>query len=420
MDHLHSPPQPQPSRPRAIAEIADWLRLLVGSDPSSVFEIRALNCSFPGMRKLVTAGGYFSAANVDAAANAAKLLTIDRKAQGVYLTLNPVSPALLSRRANRVELNAAHDSTTSDADILSRRWLFIDCDPVRPSGISSSSAEHALAHSTALAIRSHLTSNGWPLPIVADSGNGWHLLYRISLPSDDTGIVQRCLHALAARFSVEKTLDIDTSVYNPSRICKLYGTFSRKGDHTEDRPHRRSRIVETPLDDPEVVPSDLLKLLASEAPEKKLSSGTAREQNAVRGSPIHRAEKWLEKRRPSVSQQKGHNNAYYTACVIVRGFGLTIDEATPLMESWNQYCEPPWSNQELRHKIAEASEKADGEPGYMLNGRSIPESLVSFLAESMTIDLTGFSDFPAGSVPRKNPLAFSSVRSGFNSFLGEV
>jgi len=27
-------------------------------------------------------------------------------------------------------------------------------------------------------------------------------------------------------------------VFNPARICKLYGTLSRKGDSTPERPHR--------------------------------------------------------------------------------------------------------------------------------------------------------------------------------------
>ena len=32
----------------------------------------------------------------------------------------------------------------------------------------------------------------------------------------------------------------------PARITKLYGTMTRKGDHTPERPHRRSRILEIP------------------------------------------------------------------------------------------------------------------------------------------------------------------------------
>jgi hypothetical protein len=39
---------------------------------------------------------------------------------------------------------------------------------------------------------------------------------------------------------------VDESTSNASRICKLYGTLTRKGDATPDRPHRYSSILEQP------------------------------------------------------------------------------------------------------------------------------------------------------------------------------
>jgi hypothetical protein len=51
---------------------------------------------------------------------------------GIYVTLNTVDPALLSRRANRVKMNLGRkDPTSSDTDVLRRRWLPVDLDPVR-------------------------------------------------------------------------------------------------------------------------------------------------------------------------------------------------------------------------------------------------------------------------------------------------
>ena len=58
-------------------------------------------------------------------------------------TLNPVSPTLLARAAMRLEPRAT--STTGDMDIVRRRWMLIDCDPVRPSDVSATDAELALA-----------------------------------------------------------------------------------------------------------------------------------------------------------------------------------------------------------------------------------------------------------------------------------
>ena len=83
------------------------------------------------------------------------------------------------------------------------------------------------------------------MPIIADSGNGWHLLYCIDLPADDGGLVARVLKALAAKFS-DAAVDIDTKVGNASRICKLYGTVAAKGKHSPERPHRVSKVIEIP------------------------------------------------------------------------------------------------------------------------------------------------------------------------------
>ena len=82
---------------------------------------------------------------------------------------------------------------------------------------------------------------------MADSGNGAHLLYRLDLPNDQfaTDLIQRVLGGIAARCAPDD-VDIDLTVYNPARICKLYGTMARKGDSTADRPHRRSCILGIP------------------------------------------------------------------------------------------------------------------------------------------------------------------------------
>jgi len=159
--------------------------------------------------------------------------------------LNPVNPALLARAANRVRPMTKGDSATSDSDILARRWLPLDLDPKRPSGISSTDDEHEAALARARQIRDALAAAGWPPPIMADSGNGAHLLYAIDEPSNDDGLVKRILEALAVRFD-DDLVSIDRSVFNPARIWKLYGTPARKGDSIPDRPHRLARILELP------------------------------------------------------------------------------------------------------------------------------------------------------------------------------
>jgi KaiC/GvpD/RAD55 family RecA-like ATPase len=48
----------------------------------------------------------------------------------------------------------------------------------------------------------------------------------------------------------------------------------------------------------------------------------------------------------------------------VLGFGLSQEEAFRVMADWNQACQPPWSEKELRHKLADA-EKQPGERNYL-------------------------------------------------------
>jgi P4 family phage/plasmid primase-like protien len=165
--------------------------------------------------------------------------------RGLYITLNPVNPALLARSHNKFT-EAKDGHTTADKDILVRRWLLVDADPKRPAGISASDEEKAKALERACTVVVNLEKAGWPQPAIADSGNGYHLLYRIDVPADDD-TVKWCLEALSQRFS-DEAVSIDTTVFNPGRIVKLYGTRVEKGEHCPalGRPHRLSRLLVVP------------------------------------------------------------------------------------------------------------------------------------------------------------------------------
>ncbi len=207
-------------------------------EPGAVHELR-----IPKAGREKTVSGYFNdplklaqcAAELDATGTYA----------GVYVTLNPCNPALLARCCNRVRSYA--EITTSDHDILKRRWLLIDCDPKRPAGVSSTDKEHGTAIATACGVWDELRGAGFGDPVVSDSGNGAHLLYRLEMPNDQraTELLRRVLGGVATRCAPDD-VDIDLAVYNASRISKLYGTMARKGDSTADRPHRRSCILEIP------------------------------------------------------------------------------------------------------------------------------------------------------------------------------
>ena len=159
---------------------------------------------------------------------------------GIYCTLNPVNPALLGRANNRLKANAAR---TKDEEIATVRHFLIDADPKRPSDICSTDAEKAAAFDLLRQIRTDLRNSGWEEPLFADSGNGWHLIYRID--ADCGPLVPELLKSLAHDYSNEQ-VEIDTAVGNPPRLTKVYGTMTRKGDSTEERPHRRACILNLP------------------------------------------------------------------------------------------------------------------------------------------------------------------------------
>ncbi len=108
-------------------------------------------------------------------------------------------------------------------------------------------------------------------------------MYRVDLPADDGGIVERSLIALAARFN-SSTVTVDRSVFNPARIWKLPGTWAAKGDHTSDRPHRIAQILWTP-DRLDVVSLEQLSRLAGRPTGTPLrSAGNHPRPKATTGS----------------------------------------------------------------------------------------------------------------------------------------
>ena len=219
-------------------EITHALRLWFQA--GDVFEVRVLDAVSADYRREHIESGYFDYEHISAVPEALKRLLSFR---GVYVTVNPVNPDLLARAVNRLR-PAGRNPTTADTDIVRRRWLLIDCDPRRASGVSSSNSEHDFALAKAREIRDGLSSLGWADPIMTDSGNGAQLMYRIDLPADDGELVRRVIGEIAKASSEQ--VAIDTSVHNPARIWRLPGTMNCKGDSIPERPHRMAKLLEAP------------------------------------------------------------------------------------------------------------------------------------------------------------------------------
>ena len=241
----------------AAAPIADMERFLELLHDGSPFEVRALNTAHRGV-----VSGYYRdpcAAVRDVARS------LERSgAEGVYVTLNVLNPDVVARSNGRLRDFAR--STTADGDIQSRRWLLLDFDAMRPSGISATDAEAQAALERAAQARDELTRGRWPEPLVIASGNGAHLLYRVDLPNDvaSQSLISSVLRGLAARFDDDR-VHLDTATANAARITKLVGTWARKGDDLPERPHRRARLLSAPDSPAQVVSGDVLMAAAAPA-----------------------------------------------------------------------------------------------------------------------------------------------------------
>lgn len=225
-----------------------------------VIELRAIHKS----RGRIDSG-YFDGAHRDALINVTASLNQD--GANVYVVMNSINSQLLGRYANRVQQWAK--STTTDNDVIKRKWLLVDLDPVRPKDTASTDAQLKAAAIVSVDVVKFLDKAGWPRPVTAMSGNGCHLLYRIDLPNDkhSTDLIKGILAGLGSRFDTD-LVKVDRSVYNAARITKLYGTVSNKGDHTSLTPWRVSEIRSVPTNLQAVSKQQLEALLSTFVKER--------------------------------------------------------------------------------------------------------------------------------------------------------
>ncbi len=209
--------------------------LSILADPDKGCEIRSL----PSGRSAVRRGS-----DLDGLCKAVEDMA---DGTGTYFALNPIP--LTEERA-------------TVGNVLCRRWFLIDLDPLRAEPDSNATEEEKeAARAVANAIMRHFSSVGWPTPLLVDSGNGWHLLYRIDMDNDNhaKAVLKKLLYDLADRFDTN-TVKVDRKVHNAGRISKLPGTWARKGPHSVERPHRLAKLVYVP-DEMIVVPTTLLGTL---------------------------------------------------------------------------------------------------------------------------------------------------------------
>jgi hypothetical protein len=304
--------------------------------PGQLSELRALDV---GGRRAVH--GYFN----DPAAMAAQAAAWDAAgAKGVYFTPNPLRPDLISSR-----------TSAKKEDVIRRHWFLVDVDPNRGPDCSSNEIERLAAWTVLDRCCGTLDGAGMAGSVIGDSGNGWHVSYPIDLPNDDNSqeLIKAVLKGLQ-RICGTDHAQVDCSCHDAPRIWKLYGTCARKGQPTPDRPHRYAQLIEGR-------PWDELTAAANTGTLSRMLALWAHIENLKAGRPtgdlIARAKAYIAKIDPAVSGQHGHDQTFRVACVLVKDFGLTVDQALEAIRDWNARCQPPWTDRDLRHKLADAAKR---------------------------------------------------------------
>lgn len=189
----------------------------------------------------------------------------------IYFTLNAINPACYDREQHD-RIVTKPKSTTSDNDIVGRDWILIDIDTKKPSDTNSTDEEKEMAKEVVNNVFKFLRDEGFEKPVVCDSGNGFHLLYKIAMKNsnENTTICKEFLQVLDMLFS-NPNVEIDCTTHNASRVCKLYGTFSRKGSNTKKRPQRESKILRIP-DEVKITPNEYFAKVAAMLPKPEQPS----------------------------------------------------------------------------------------------------------------------------------------------------
>lgn len=227
----------------------------------------------------------------------------------IYFVLNDIDPLCYGRKQCEKFVKNAK-ITTNDGDIVHRRWVLCDFDPVRRSGTNSTDEQLGFAHQKAQAVFRFLRDRGFSEPVICKSGNGYHCLYRIDAPATDevTEIIKGFFKYMSSIFTDDK-VDFDEKNFNAARISKLYGTMAKKGANIEEMPWRMSDIIYVPS---EILPTpiDKFKELADLLPKEEPKQVS--ERRPFQGQQQFDLRSWLNEHGISYKEEKQGTSVRFT------------------------------------------------------------------------------------------------------------
>lgn len=250
-----------------------------------------------------------------------------------FITENQLQSKTINCTFNQLSENAIESrKVVSDKDIQKINFLFIDIDSKKAvKGESATNEELSSAELLMKELSEFLDNNGVNKQIKIMSGNGYHLLIPIDVQNIESAVEinKRILKILSNKFSNDMA-EVDTSVFNPSRLGKLVGTIASKGISTPERPHRLSRIISSPTDNA-AISEEVLKMFINNyggtlqnITQREGLETIVEEPSNYSNQPID-VRMWL----------KSHNLLYSIKEGDVKGFQIYIFSNCPLKDHSN-------------------------------------------------------------------------------------
>lgn len=88
--------------------------------------------------------------------------------------------------------------------------------------------------------------------------------------------------------------------------------------------------------------------------QKSTVSGAGLDSLQNSGDMVYRAREYMKCVPGAISGSGGHACTMKAAGILCQRFGLSLDQAFPIMLEWNDRCVPPWTPHELKHKLESA------------------------------------------------------------------
>lgn len=252
----------------------------------------------------------------------------------------PIAHAGEKAALSLVSFATFRDHTRALANVREVSALVADVDEPTP-------PERLFAALDAVGARAHAHST---FSATADAWK-WRVIFEVSRPMQATehreawGVMARALGRLGVTCD-RAARDASRAFYVPAR---------RPG-----APYLHRSTEGAPL-----AVADLLAL-AVELARREAPTPTRAPSRVPTTPATERARAYARATPGAVAGQEGHRATFLLAVKLVRGFGLSDEEALAVLGEWNASCRPPWPARDLARKVAQARHAAQLPDGFML------------------------------------------------------